>query len=144
MIKPIRILVVGCGHMGISHARAYHQLPGFEICGLVSRGPASRGKLNAEFGNVYPEYSDVETAIRESKPDAVSINTYPDTHAKFAIRNARKDLRYYTNMTETMPISSPIAETIHQTYVLADTMGYGERYVPRLIDMMIKNSGGKS
>ncbi|NMD07585.1 MAG: NAD(P)-dependent oxidoreductase [Phyllobacteriaceae bacterium] len=67
-----------------------------------------------------------------------------DTHAKFAIRNARKDLRYYTNMTETMPISSPIAETIHQTYVLADTMGYGERYVPRLIDMMIKNSGGKS
>jgi 3-hydroxyisobutyrate dehydrogenase-like beta-hydroxyacid dehydrogenase len=67
-----------------------------------------------------------------------------DSHAKFAIRNARKDLRYYTNMTENMPVASPIAEQIHQTYVLADTMGYGERYVPRLIDMMVKNSGGKS
>jgi 3-hydroxyisobutyrate dehydrogenase-like beta-hydroxyacid dehydrogenase len=66
-----------------------------------------------------------------------------DTHAKFAIRNARKDLRYYTNMTENMPVASPIAETIHQTYVLADTLGYGERFVPRLIDMMVKNSGGK-
>ena len=66
-----------------------------------------------------------------------------DSHAKFAIRNARKDLRYYTNMTENMPVYSPIAEAVHQTYVLADTMGYGERYVPRLIDMMIKNSGGK-
>jgi 3-hydroxyisobutyrate dehydrogenase-like beta-hydroxyacid dehydrogenase len=64
-----------------------------------------------------------------------------DSHAKFAIRNARKDLRYYTNMTENMPVASPIAEAIHQTYVLADTLGYGERYVPRLIDMMVKNSG---
>jgi 3-hydroxyisobutyrate dehydrogenase-like beta-hydroxyacid dehydrogenase len=66
-----------------------------------------------------------------------------DSHAKFAIRNARKDLRYYTNMTENMPVASPIAETIHQTYVLAETLGYGERFVPRLIDMMVKNSGGK-
>lgn len=66
-----------------------------------------------------------------------------DSHAKFAIRNARKDLRYYTNMTENMPVASPIAETIHQTYVLADTLGYGERFVPRLIDMMVKNSGGR-
>jgi 3-hydroxyisobutyrate dehydrogenase-like beta-hydroxyacid dehydrogenase len=66
-----------------------------------------------------------------------------DSHAKFAIRNGRKDLRYYTNMTENMPVSSPIAETIHQIFVLADTQGYGERYVPRLIDMMGKNAGVK-
>jgi 3-hydroxyisobutyrate dehydrogenase-like beta-hydroxyacid dehydrogenase len=64
-----------------------------------------------------------------------------DTHAKFAIRNGRKDLRYYTNMTENMPVASPIAETIHQIFVLADTLGYGERFVPRLIDMMKKNAG---
>jgi len=67
-----------------------------------------------------------------------------DSQAKFAIRNARKDLRYYTNMTENIPVASPIAETIHQTFVLADTLGYGERFVPRLIDMMVKNSGGKA
>jgi 3-hydroxyisobutyrate dehydrogenase-like beta-hydroxyacid dehydrogenase len=66
-----------------------------------------------------------------------------DSHAKFAIRNARKDLRYYTNMTEQMPVASPIAETIHQAYVLADTLGYGERYVPRMIDMMSANAGLK-
>ncbi len=64
-----------------------------------------------------------------------------DSHAKFAIRNARKDLRYYTNMTETMPVASFMAEQVHQTYVLADTMGYGERFVPRLIDMMKKLAG---
>jgi 3-hydroxyisobutyrate dehydrogenase-like beta-hydroxyacid dehydrogenase len=66
-----------------------------------------------------------------------------DSHAKFAIRNARKDMRYYTNMTEAMPVFSPIAETVHQTYVLADTLGFGERFVPRLIDMMAQNAGLK-
>jgi 3-hydroxyisobutyrate dehydrogenase-like beta-hydroxyacid dehydrogenase len=64
-----------------------------------------------------------------------------DTHAKFAIRNARKDLRYYTNMTEHMPVASFMAEQVHQIYVLADSMGYGERFVPRLIDMMMKLAG---
>lgn len=66
-----------------------------------------------------------------------------DSHAKFAIRNARKDLRYYTNMTEQMPVASYLAEQVHQTYVLADTLGFGERYVPRLITMMMQNAGMK-
>jgi 3-hydroxyisobutyrate dehydrogenase-like beta-hydroxyacid dehydrogenase len=58
-----------------------------------------------------------------------------DSAAKFAIRNARKDLRYYTNMTERIPVVSGFAEAAHQVYVMADNMGYGERFVPRLIDI---------
>lgn len=106
MHQKIRVLVVGCGHMGASHARAYHKLEGFEICGLVSRGPASRGKLNAEFGNIYPEFSDVDTAIRESKPDAVSINTYPDTHVAFA----KKAFEAGCHVFMEKPISETVAE----------------------------------
>jgi 3-hydroxyisobutyrate dehydrogenase-like beta-hydroxyacid dehydrogenase len=64
-----------------------------------------------------------------------------DSHAKFAIRNARKDLRYYTNMTEALPVTSFLGETVHQTLVLADNMGYGARYVPRLIDVLKKVNG---
>lgn len=64
-----------------------------------------------------------------------------DSHAKFAIRNARKDLRYYTNMTETMPVASFLAETAHQLYVTAENMGYGERYVARMIDVMLQLNG---
>ena len=66
-----------------------------------------------------------------------------DTHLKFAIRNARKDLRYYTNMTEQMPVASFMAEQVHQTYVLAETLGYGDRFVPRIVDMMMKLAGIK-
>ena len=66
-----------------------------------------------------------------------------DTHAKFAIRNGRKDLRYYTNMTENLPVTSFLGETVHQTFVMADNMGYGDRYVPRLIDVLGKLNGVK-
>jgi 3-hydroxyisobutyrate dehydrogenase-like beta-hydroxyacid dehydrogenase len=61
-----------------------------------------------------------------------------DTAAKFAIRNARKDLRYYTNMTEQIPVASFLGETVHQLYAMAEAMGYGERYVPRMIDVLRK------
>ncbi len=66
-----------------------------------------------------------------------------DSHAQFAIRNARKDLRYYTNMTEQMPVTSFLAETAHQITVMADNLGYGERFVPRLIDVLMKVNGLK-
>ena len=72
--------------MGTSHARAYHQLEHFEIVGLVSRKPESREKLSAELGG-YPTFEDYAAALAETKPDAVSINTYPETHADY-IRTA--------------------------------------------------------
>lgn len=64
-----------------------------------------------------------------------------DSAAQFAIRNARKDLRYYTNMTEQLPATSFLAETAHQITVMADNMGYGERFIPRLVDVLMKVNG---
>ena len=86
MSSPLRTLVVGCGHMGTSHARAYHTLSkDFQIVGLVSRNPASRQKLNQEFGGRYAEFADFQDALARTKPDAVCISTYPDTHAAYSI-----------------------------------------------------------
>lgn len=84
MSSPIRILCVGAGHMGRSHALAYHRIPGFEICGIVTRSPESRAALNAELGGIYQEFGDFAEALRITQPDAVSISTYPDTHAPYA------------------------------------------------------------
>ncbi len=83
MESPLRVLVAGCGNMGASHARAYHQMPDFRIVGLVSRGPASRGALSRELGGL-PEFGDYREALRATRPDVVSINTYPETHGPFA------------------------------------------------------------
>lgn len=80
MIKPVKILVVGCGNMGSSHARAYHELSDFDITGLVSRSEESRDRLSDALGG-YPTFSSLQEALEDSDVDAVSINTYPDSHA---------------------------------------------------------------
>src|SRR5690625_573553 len=85
MKNPIKVLVVGCGNMGASHAKAYHQLEEFSIVGLVSRGD-SKKRLNEQLGGGYPLFDDYETALKESKPDAVCISTYPSTHAEYSLK----------------------------------------------------------
>jgi len=85
MSKPIRVLCVGAGNMGRSHALAYHRLPGFEIAGIVTRSAESRRKLNQELGGGYAEFGDFHEALRATRPEAVSISSYPDTHAEYAL-----------------------------------------------------------
>ena len=79
-----KVLVVGCGTMGSAHARAYGSLPGVDIVGVVSRGPDSRGRLSRELGGV-PAFDDFGRALASTRPHAVCISTYPDTHAPYAM-----------------------------------------------------------
>lgn len=83
-MKNIRVLVVGCGNMGASHAKAYQNVAGFEICGLVSPGN-SKEVLNEALGGGQKLYNDYYTALADSKPEAVCISTYPDTHEAYSI-----------------------------------------------------------
>ena len=73
MGKKISVLVIGCGNMGASHATAYHNHEGFEICGLVSRGE-SKDKLNNLLKSNYKLFTDYQEAITSTKPDAVCIS----------------------------------------------------------------------
>jgi predicted dehydrogenase len=86
-MKPnFKVLVVGCGNMGTSHALAYQNIEDFEIVGLVSRNQLSRGALNQRLGGGYALFSDYSRALETTQPDVVSINTYPDSHEEFAIK----------------------------------------------------------
>lgn len=87
MTNPVRVLAVGLGNMGASHASAYHRNPGYEIVGLVSRTIKSK-KIPEELQG-YPLFEDYQGALEETKPDAVSVNTWPNTHAEFAISAMR-------------------------------------------------------
>src|SRR6478672_8838464 len=86
MPNPVRVLVVGVGNMGQGHAKAYHRLDGFEIVGLMSRSIGTYGDRLAPELRGYPQFQDFAQALRATRPDAVSINSYPDTHAAYAIR----------------------------------------------------------
>jgi predicted dehydrogenase len=128
--KVIRVLVVGCGHMGSSHAMAYHHLPGFEICGLVSTGDSNH-LLNTKFGGLYPLYNEYEGALATTKPDAVCIATYPDTHELFAIKAFEHGCHVF--------IEKPLADTVAGATRVAEAakkagkkllVGYILRYHP--------------
>jgi predicted dehydrogenase len=82
-MRKIKVLVVGLGNMGLSHARAYKSIKGFEIAGLCSRGIEARDDITKEFPGI-PQFADFADALKKLKPDAVSINTWPDTHAAYA------------------------------------------------------------
>ena len=109
-MKPLRVLVVGCGNMGRSHARAYHTLDGFEVAGVVARGP-SRDALANELGGV-PAFADFAQAYAATAPDVVSINTYPDTHAAIA----RTALRGGSHVF----VEKPLATTVDEAQQLVD------------------------
>jgi predicted dehydrogenase len=81
MSAPLRVLVVGLGNMGRSHALAYHGNPGSEIVGLVNR---SAVRLPDALKR-YPFRDSYEAALAALKPDLVSINTYSESHADYAI-----------------------------------------------------------
>jgi len=51
MAKKVRILVIGVGNMGVSHAKAYHKLDGYEVVGLMSRTISSKVDLPDELAS---------------------------------------------------------------------------------------------
>ncbi|WP_395707087.1 NAD(P)-dependent oxidoreductase [Casimicrobium huifangae] len=60
---------------------------------------------------------------------------------KFQLDNARKDLRYYTHFTESMPLASWLGEAVHQALVQACAMGLGDGMVAELVTAQEMASG---
>jgi predicted dehydrogenase len=106
----IKVVVIGCGNMGSSHARAYHRLDGFELAGLVDRNPEARKRLSQELGGV-PEFDSVDPAMAAVRPDAVAICTYPETHRDLTIQALRAGRHVF--------VEKPIALTVDQAREIA-------------------------
>jgi predicted dehydrogenase len=107
----IEVLVVGCGNMGSSHAIAFETIEGFEICGIVSTGN-SKIILNENLAGNYPLFSDYDLALKATKPDAVCISTYPDTHETFVIKALEAGCHVF--------VEKPIADTVVGAERVAD------------------------
>src|SRR3954469_25608557 len=109
--SPTRVLVVGMGGMGRSHAMAYARIPGFEIAGVCSRGIHGLALPPGVEGA--PRFAAFEDALAATRPDVVSINTLPDTHAAFAVRAMEAGAHVF--------VEKPIAETAEDAQHVVDT-----------------------
>jgi 3-hydroxyisobutyrate dehydrogenase-like beta-hydroxyacid dehydrogenase len=57
---------------------------------------------------------------------------------KFGIANAQKDLRYYTHLAETLPVSSFMGEAAHQSLIQAVNLGFGDKLIASLFEAQEK------
>ena len=99
---PKRVLVVGLGSMGMSHALAYTRIDGFAVAGLCERRIAERTLAKALAGA--PRFTNFEEALAAVKPDVVSINTWSDTHADYAVKAMEAGAHVF--------VEKPLAETV--------------------------------
>jgi 3-hydroxyisobutyrate dehydrogenase-like beta-hydroxyacid dehydrogenase len=134
--------VVHAGPVGAAHTlKLVNNFIAIGTAGVVAEGIAAA--LKAGVG--MPALNDIVMAGGAKSVMFERLIKVPladdDTMAKFAIKNARKDLRYYTNLTETMPFTSFIAEAVHQCLVLAANRGYDDRYIGRMIDVFAELNG---
>ena len=60
---------------------------------------------------------------------------------KFELDNARKDVRYYTHLAESLAIPSLLGEAVHQSLTLASALGHGKKFVPSLVEAQEQLSG---
>lgn len=60
---------------------------------------------------------------------------------KFELDNARKDLRYYTHLAESLNVPSLVGEAVHQSLSLASALGHGGKYVPSLVEAQEQLTG---
>jgi 3-hydroxyisobutyrate dehydrogenase-like beta-hydroxyacid dehydrogenase len=39
-------------------------------------------------------------------------------------------------MCESLAVATPVAQAIHQSYAMANNMGYSDEYVPTMVDIL--------
>lgn len=105
-----RVLVVGLGNMGMSHARAYTRIDGFDVAAVCERNIGQR-KLPAEISGA-ARFADFSEALAKTRPDVVSINTWADTHADYAIRAIEAGAHVF--------VEKPLAETVEDAQRVVD------------------------
>jgi len=110
-INKKRVLVVGLGNMGMSHALAYTRIPEYEVAGVCTRRIAEK-KLPDALSHA-KRYSAYEEALAELKPDVVSVNTMPDTHADYAIKAMEAGAHVF--------VEKPLALTVESAQQVVDT-----------------------
>lgn len=103
--------------MGTSHARAYAAIPDFELCGIVSRGE-SGAELATEIGGVQ-HFRDFDEALAETRPDAVAIASFAETHVPFATRALEAGCHVF--------VEKPLADTVADARSLVELAAQNSR-----------------
>ena len=100
---PLRIALIGCGHVAQFHLAAWKRQPGASVVAVADVDPSRADSRAAEFG-VPAVYTDFRVMLDRERPDAVDICAGPAMHLEMVREAAARGI----------PIScqKPLAETL--------------------------------
>lgn len=128
-MKPLRLAVVGTGHLGRIHARILSTLPGVELVGVVDPVEAARRDVATQFGTM-PFAHHAELAGRV---DAVVLATPTNQHHAIGLELLRQRVH--------LLVEKPLAADSAQAQELVDVaaregvvlqVGHIERFNPAI------------
>lgn len=64
-----------------------------------------------------------------------------DSGQQFSLSNCEKDMRYYSELTKSTQTTGIVSDAVYQTFMLAKALGHGDKYVPRLFDVLGEING---
>lgn len=64
-----------------------------------------------------------------------------DSELQFVIKNAFKDVSYYNSMANALETGTFLAGAVRQSYLLACSLGHGDKYALRMLDVMAEING---
>ncbi len=99
-----RVLIIGLGNMGRSHALAHHHTPQAQIVGLVTRSDID---LPPELQS-YPRFRTLSEGLH-TKPDLVVIASYSDSHADLAVQAMEHGAHVFVEKS----LSTTVADAEH-------------------------------
>ncbi|MBP5212425.1 MAG: Gfo/Idh/MocA family oxidoreductase, partial [Pyramidobacter sp.] len=109
-MEPIRVGVIGVGHLGRIHARIYKELMGVKLVGVVDSSQASAD----EIGRMYnvPSYTDIERFLQEQRPEAISVVVPTVYHFDVASKLAARGIH--------LLVEKPVTSAVEQASALLD------------------------
>ena len=128
--KPIRIGVIGAGHLGRYHIECLQRIEGFQLIGFHDADLARSEEISTKYGIERFESSDALLAVA----DAVCIVTPTITHSALALRaiESGKHLFIEKPLTDLPETSFALAAKIKEKGVIG-RVGHVERYNPAFI-----------
>ena len=126
----LRVAVIGVGHMGRNHVRAYQRLAGVELIGVVDTNPGRAKLIGDEFG--VPAFGSIDDVI--DRVDAVTVAVPTVAHPATAEPFIRRRIPVL--------VEKPLAATREQAEALATLahdhecllqVGHTERFNPAVM-----------
>lgn len=137
----LRAAVIGVGSMGKNHARAYRELEGVELVGLVDSNEQTARKVSQTYAAPY--FLDLKALLESSRPDFVTLGVPTEHHFELAKELIENGIHVL--------VEKPISTTLDQGEELVDLaqqkgvilgVGHIERFNPAVMEMRRRLEAG--